>query len=189
MAKRGPKPDPERGAKSAVFSTRITQDLRKALEEDTRRHSRSLSWVIQDRLERSFRDDSRRDAVEQAFCGAESYAAFRVLAMVLRSVEFTTGRRWLDDPYTFDLAQRAFGIALEVLRPPGKAERPGDLNTSLADEVLPEAITLGVLGQVAMASAKPLLPGRGIRFSDLLLDASLIKEGLGSVAERLENVR
>ena len=188
MAKRGPKPDPERGAKSAVFSTRITPDLRAALETDSRRRRRSLSWVIQDRLDKSFRGDSHRDAVEKAFGGAKSYAAFRVLVMVMQTVEYMTDKRWLDNAYTFDLARRAVAVALEALRPPGEAERPEDLKIPLTDEVLPEAIAHGTLSQIAMASARPPLPEQGVHYSQTVLDASAIKEGLGPIAERLGNV-
>jgi hypothetical protein len=119
MGKRGPAPKGEFEGKSRVFSTRIREDTRSALEDAARKSGRSLSQEIESRLQRTFTEDRTIDA---AFGSRRNYALMVMLANVINWTENQTSSAkadWVDDPYSFDLVVRGINALLEHFKPPG----------------------------------------------------------------------
>jgi hypothetical protein len=90
MGKRGPRPRGEYENKTAVFSTRIRPDTRRALEAARIKSGRSLSQELEHRLRQSFHEDK----VEITLFGNKQNAAIvRLLGLQIRAV----GTNWFDD--------------------------------------------------------------------------------------------
>ena len=92
MGKRGPKPRGEFEGKTETFTTRITPKMREALETEARRHGRSISQEVERRLHDSF-DNSDMSRPER---DAPTYALLRLFTQARWSIEFGTGKHWLD---------------------------------------------------------------------------------------------
>ena len=105
MGKRGPQPKGGYEGKTAVLSTRITPELRKALEKAAADRGSSLSSEIESRLRRSF---DYEGSIRDIFKDGPTYAFMRTLADVIEVtsaqaavlVTKTRGKRpnWLNDP-------------------------------------------------------------------------------------------
>lgn len=120
--------------KSAVFSTRITPELRAALERAAKESGGSLSDEIETRLRRSFQleDDVRR--IFAAFGGDQNYAVLRLFAEVMRRLDTATGRRWTEDRWTFDQLEQAIGYLLREWRPDGAPRKPAAVPRFTSEE-------------------------------------------------------
>ena len=124
MGKRGPTAKGEYHDKSKVLSTRISAELREALELVAKDRGGTLSREIEHRLRRTFDDDRKIDLV---FGSRRMFQLMRLIASVIES---TVNRKidvakkpnldWLDDPYAYDQAMRAIIVTLETMRPQGK---------------------------------------------------------------------
>lgn len=137
MGKRGPAPKGQYENKTSVLSTRITSELREALEASARQSGRSLSQEIEHRLRRSFKED--RKLVDR-FGGRQMYAVFQTAALV---AELRLGHGndvWLRDPHFFDQTLKAIVAVLEQFRPP------------------PDAKSIRVQGSVPKSGSGRLLP-------------------------------
>jgi hypothetical protein len=118
------KPRGESAGKSTVFSTRITPELRRAIERAAAESGRSLSQEIEFRLRRSFDEDAK---IVEIFGGQQIYALMRLIGCVLTMQDRTTS--WLSDQVAFDLATHAIGKMLKMFRPGG-----GDVKEITAEE-------------------------------------------------------
>ena len=167
--------------KQKVISTRITGDLRKALDDESKRTGHSLSQIIESRLRRSF-DQSQR--VNENFGGPEKYNLFRLFVLAMDSVEATTGQCWHEDAYTHEQCKQAVLGVLKDLRPKGRAEPPADWPwkaPGFEPKDLGKAAALGAVEQIAIVGE----PTFG-KSPAATIVASNIKRGLGSLVERLE---
>jgi hypothetical protein len=111
--------------RAATFSMRLRPDLRQKLEESAAADGTSLTEQIERRIAQSFEGT----AVDRA--------ALRVIAELMRQLDGMTGRRWADDPWSFD--QLAAGIAhlLRQWRPEGEAVKAAvaRLDADTADQL------------------------------------------------------
>jgi hypothetical protein len=123
MGKRGPSAKGEFGDKSAVLSTRISAELRAALEASVERTGLTLSREIEHRLRRTFSDEEK---IEAAFGSERNYRLMQMAALAIRHAAWNVENPdadWIDDPVAFEIALRAVNNILEALRPPSGAPR------------------------------------------------------------------
>jgi hypothetical protein len=116
--RRGPAPKGEYVGKSAVFSTRIRQDLRTKLDAAAKTSGRSLSQEVENRLRLSFREDEK---LTDWFGSTRNGLVVKLIAAVLQLAQNPERPNvsWLDDAYTFQQAVRMLGAVLEAIRPDG----------------------------------------------------------------------
>jgi hypothetical protein len=115
MAKKGRKPKGEYSGKSLVFSTRITPQLRKALEKAANSSGRSVSQEVEHRLSRTFKEDG--DIVD-LFGSRQTYRLMRMMADAVH-VGSKDGEPvdWLSDPVAYVLARAAINSILDFVAP------------------------------------------------------------------------
>jgi hypothetical protein len=114
---KGPKPKGEYAGKSSVFSTRITPQLRKAIEKAAKSSGRSVSQEVEHRLSRTFKEDA--DIVD-VFGSRQTYRLMRMMADAVH-VGSRDGQPvdWLADPVAFVFARAAINAVLDVVAPSG----------------------------------------------------------------------
>lgn len=134
------------GGKTSAFSTRITPELRKRLEQGRDASGHSLSDEIERRLWRTFEIDDgtaqlradldaerrqlhaefdgERAKFEGAFGTGLNYSALRVIAEMMKNLETATGKSWADDPWCFDQLVLGIQRLMREWRPSGTAEKP-----------------------------------------------------------------
>jgi hypothetical protein len=117
----------------------------------------SLSEEIEQRLLASFRFEDEREAQLKQFGRPATRGIFELFAMIIRSVEFGTGKSWLEDPWVFDQACKGFAYLLFELRPPGKVVVPGFRRRDKWADQAGEASARGVLSQLDTADARQVL--------------------------------
>ena len=179
--KRGRPPQGPYSDKQKVISTRVTGDIRKALEDERKRTGRSLSQEIEMRLRQSF-DHSLR--VEETFGGPVNYGLFRLISTAMGFVEQGTGKSWHEDAYTHAQFKQVVLTVLKTLRPKGKSEPPKELPWDIEPKSLGKAAAYGAMGQVSVAEDKPTVGmGRGALFF-----STNIRRNLGHLAERIDEV-
>jgi hypothetical protein len=164
----GRKPQGEFRGKSATFTTRITPELRKALEREAKKNSRSLSQEVERRLVDSIQ---RPKILERALGAPQNRALGIVVARLAESVESTTGERWRQNPFAFQSLQFAITLVLDRLAPAGPVQVPPQIEKLAAglDRIAPEqgahhrrpagvgsAIALGLLDQIRISKSPPL---------------------------------
>jgi TraY domain len=115
----GRKPKGEFAGKSAVFSTRIKPDTRKALENAKRQSGRSLSQEIEKRLVDSFREEKSGDQGTRAFC--------YLIRELAKSIRFDPKTYWHNDPFLFETFKLAVPKLIDRLKPDGTAVPPPEL--------------------------------------------------------------
>lgn len=89
----GRKPKSEETRKSAMFSARISSDLRAMIEAESARTGKPLSEIVSHRMTESYRHDQNLVVL---------------IAHIAKAVEATTGKEWHKDAYTRDVLR--FGI-------------------------------------------------------------------------------
>lgn len=126
MGKRGPAAKGEFGDKSAVLSTRISAELRTALEKSVARSGLTLSREIEHRLRRTFIDDEK---ISEGFGTWRNQAIMRMAATLTRTVyrNDQPGAEWLDDPWLFDQYIDRLNTLLKGYRPQGEARMPANV--------------------------------------------------------------
>ncbi|WET72889.1 hypothetical protein [Rhizobium croatiense] len=125
----GRKPDGEFSGKSAVFSTRITPDLRALLEKESKQTGKSLSQIVERRLRDSF---DHPDRWKRAL-GAEHVRALAyVVAKIATSLEIRTGRHWHKDAFTGSALKAALNIAIHYFGSWGEVRVPDRLEEQAA---------------------------------------------------------
>jgi hypothetical protein len=114
----------------ANFSTRITSDLRDALERQAKLNGHSLSQEVQQRLVASIRRDRYRDRQRHICALAEA------ITLAAERIEGAIGKRWHDDAFTAKALQRGIVFLVEHFSP---------LNTSAAASWnVDEAVNIGL---------------------------------------------
>lgn len=108
----GRKPNGEFSGKSAVFSTRITPELRAALEKESKETGRSLSQIVERRLRDSFDQPKRWERA----LGPEHVRAFAyAVTKIINSLEVATGQHWHTDAFTSRALKSALNLAVNYL--------------------------------------------------------------------------
>jgi hypothetical protein len=174
MGRRGPSAKGEYGDKSAVLSTRISAELRAALEASVARTGLTLSREIEHRLRRTFGDEEK---IETAFGSERNYRLMQMAALAIQHAAWNVENAdadWLDDPVAFEIALRAVNNILEALRPSAKAPR---LDTLAKRSAVEEPARIWRYVQAADASLP--LNDTGRKHLD-----NRIKAALGTVADR-----
>ena len=121
----GRKPRGEFRGKSAVFSTRITPELRAALEREAARSGRSLSQEIERRL-----TDSMSKAETRKWGPPRTESMMFFLAQLIDSIESETGQRWIDDPFTFQAVYFGLNLIFSMLKPDGDVVPPNRIKAA-----------------------------------------------------------
>lgn len=154
MGKRGPAPKGEYTGKSKVLSTRITPELREALEAAKAKSRRSLSQEIEDRLQRTFIEDQN---IALAFGSRLNFTVLRIVAMAIQlgTIHYRGNdddeALWLDDPHLFDQTVKTVVRVLESFRPPMQREAAPRAGAP-SPEVIAELVSLSMVGTVVAAN-------------------------------------
>src|SRR6266478_6986236 len=110
---------PANTSKLSNFSTRITRELRSALEREAAHNGQSLSREIERRLEDSIKNEKTRK-----WGPPHVEAVLLFLVQLIESVESETGQRWIDDPFTFQAVYSGINRTLSMLMPDGDVVQP-----------------------------------------------------------------
>ena len=116
------------GPKRVALSMRTTQNVRDWLEEARINSGRSLVQEVEYRLERSFLEDERYQALVGEDGGelARLFGAAIRTSGILRDSSSQKPKPWFrDDPYEYAVVENAIRNILEILRPgePPESER------------------------------------------------------------------
>jgi hypothetical protein len=126
MGKRGPKAKGEFTDKSAVLSTRISAELRAALEKEVAaKPGLTLSREIEHRLRRSFDDDK---IANEGFGTRRNRALMKIIALTMQTASRPDkfDAEWLDDPWLFHQTLQRINLVLLAIRPAGAVAPPID---------------------------------------------------------------
>jgi hypothetical protein len=193
MAARGRKPQGNYKHKTQVFSTRITADLREALETAAKTSGHSISQEVEHRLRRSFLNDRE---ITSVFGNRRNYAVLKMISALMEIMrpavpwsfsgvdsDAAAGtdpqKDWLDDPYAFDQLLKAVSGVMEELRPLGPPVAPLSNNPieNFANETEGSRRAADLLFAIKDAPTELPLDSRS--------PAPLIRADLGAVALRI----
>lgn len=131
MGKRGPK-----GNKAATLSARITVATRQRLDAAAKASGLSLSQEVERRLRLSLDD-------QDTFGGPVTSWMLESIAGGMTTIERHTGRKWEEDPYTFDECRSFVDAWMARFRPDGAATAPQPISRlALIDPTPPSKIAL-----------------------------------------------
>lgn len=131
----GRKPKGDFAGKSSAFSTRITPELRAALDAESERTGKSVSQIVERRLRESFEEQKRM----QRNLGKDHVKALAYLvAHMATTIEARTKARWHQDMFTNRAVRAAVSHTIDRLRPEGDAD---DISAALpaVDEFITDA--------------------------------------------------
>lgn len=115
MAERKRKGRPVSVGRAAVFSTRLSAELRQKLEGAAASAGTTLTDQIEMRLARSFEDEAP---------AVQDRAALRVIGEIMRRLDSATGRRWAEDAWSYAQLEQAVSHLLREWRPRGEPVKP-----------------------------------------------------------------
>lgn len=121
----GRKPAGDFTGKSSAFSTRITPDLRDALDRESADTGKSVSQIVERRLRESYAEPKRMaNALGEQHVRALAY----LVARLTTSIESITRTKWNEDVFTYRAVKAAIGIAVLNFHPTnGDYTVPGSL--------------------------------------------------------------
>jgi hypothetical protein len=119
----GRKPVGEFKGKTATLTTRITPQLRTALERRANKNRRSLSQEI----ERCLRDAVWQDRAEPHIAGLA-----HAITLLSQAIERATQKRWLEDPFTGEAVHHGIKTLLLHFGPQGTPLVPSSVQTASA---------------------------------------------------------
>ncbi|MGN7802952.1 hypothetical protein ACTJKE_09475 [Ensifer sp. 22521] len=140
----GRKPNGEFAGKSAAFSTRITPELRAALDKESKETGKSISQIVERRLRDSFDHPKRWERA----LGPEHVRAFAyVVAKIVSSLEVATGQHWHEDAFTslalkgaLNIAVNYFGARNEVRVPERIEKQAARMQAASASPIISDII-------------------------------------------------
>ena len=138
---RGGRPAERGEAKRSPINMRTTPAIRAALEEAAERGGRSLAQEIEQRLERSIEEESRRG-------GPQTAALIAAILSDIADIEAATGKQWHEDIATFGAVRYAISEQLADRLPiPREQVREAQKKIAGADAVMEvtRAIEAGAL--------------------------------------------
>ena len=184
MGKRGPAAKGEFGDKSAVLSTRISAELRAALEKSVAKTGLTLSREIEHRLRRSFDDDR---LASEGFGNRRNRALMKMIAISTQTAWHPDKPDvdWLDDPWLFHQTLQRINFILMGARPNGKVEPPSNQKLRRQLELVDPIERAGEVWNFIQRadSSLPLQADPSLRLFNRL------KADLGEVAQRPEIVK
>jgi hypothetical protein len=152
MARTGPAPKGEYVDKAKTLSTRITGELRSALDAAKEKSGRSLSQEIEYRLRRSFEEDTK---MKDIFGGRENYAIARLIGCLLDS----HGSDWKRDEENFDYIIASVALVLRLFGPRSTRPHIVELNSEgMPDRTQMAAFITGRVIAAEVADATDGLP-------------------------------
>ncbi|MDG4908120.1 hypothetical protein P9228_16960 [Mesorhizobium sp. WSM4898] len=116
----GRKPKGEFAGKSAAFSTRITQELRAALDKESEATGKSISQIVERRLRESY----DKPKIQRELADKRIKAMALMTARLATSVESATGKKWNEDRFTCEALMSALATALSRIMPAGEIAVP-----------------------------------------------------------------
>lgn len=121
---RGRPPKGTHRGKSAVFSTRITPETRRKLEESAKRYEKSLSDEIEERLSQSLiaDDESRKDRPIRDLCYLIEKLTAPMTAVARADLGWKENRTWRNDKFLFLAFKAAISELLDRLAPGGEID-------------------------------------------------------------------
>ncbi|MER8520207.1 hypothetical protein NKI48_29715 [Mesorhizobium sp. M0644] len=131
----GRKPKGEFPGKSSAFSTRITPELRAALDSESEKTGKSVSQIVERRLRESFEEQKRM----QRNLGKDHVKALAYLvAHMTTRIESYTKARWHQDMFTNRAVASAIATTVGRCRPEGDTD---DISAALpaVDEHIAQA--------------------------------------------------
>jgi hypothetical protein len=123
--------------KSSWYNSRMSAELRSALEAKASQHGRSLAREIELRLENSIRDeisDGSPRWVTQRWGTEQNYALARLIGEVARFVNGTAKGSWRESRFVFECLREAIHESLRFLSahtPREPAGAPSDFGIGL----------------------------------------------------------
>ena len=189
----GRPPQGEYSGKSAVFSTRITPQLRSGLEREARRSGQSLSQEIERRLSQSLSQRKTGLSLEKE----HNQALAVLIGMLAGLLEMQTGRSWQEDRYTFDALRAAidflltgFAANFPEASPKGDMEIPALIRERVKHDPTvgqqyekPQGAAVGsaygLLQQLQHAEYPPERPPKNRHYGDLFYTLPWVREKLG----------
>ena len=172
MGKRGPTPKGEYADKRAVLSTRISAELRDALERAVKQNGHTLSREVEHRLRRTFNDGQAATEMFGGIQNCPTYADGRHRDDAERPR--TTRRRLVERSRSLLEVMKTIHRLLWAIRPEGTVEQ-----LNLEERNRPAEVAEAVWAMIHSADAT--IP---IRVSAKQHRANLIKADLGEIAER-----
>lgn len=138
----GRKPKGEIKGKDAAFSTRITAQTRRALEETAKRHGRSVSQEAEIAL---------RTYLSKPAGESRNRALAFIIGHLAEGIEATTGKSWRDDVFTGVALHFAIEMAMTYLVPervpdPEVPQRVLDLVQKMPPDIAQQYTNAGRLG-------------------------------------------
>jgi hypothetical protein len=192
----GRKPQGEFRGKTTTFTTRITPDLRRGLEREARRAARSLSQEVERRLRDSLEHPKK---IRKQWGDGHVWALASLISRAVRSVELSTGKHWVTDPYTSRAIRTAIEVILNDLMPKGPMEIPErieDRNKSVTQtrpeeadffrhpEGLGTACALGLLYALSAYEPPPLNHSSNEHYADSFYEMPKLRHALGIKKDR-----
>jgi hypothetical protein len=177
---RGRRPQGNYKGKAKVLSTRITTELREAIEASADAKGHSLSQEIEHRLRRSFDEDQN---IIERFGNRRNYAVLRLISSYMDAMHNPTNLEasWLDDPYVFAQLAKAIIVMLDQLRPPGDPTPP--ISSALA--LAPNTYQGDQVAAYLLQAVKDASPGTLPTKTDKFWPAALIRADLGEIGDRI----
>jgi hypothetical protein len=132
---KGRKPRGEYSGKSLVFSTRISPELRGAMEKAAKSSGRSLSQEVEHRLRRSFAED---ETIVDLFGSRQTYRVMRMMADAIHICQRPDVERpevsfdWITNPAAFHLARQAIISILDMIEPDGLPGTDAEMKAGIA---------------------------------------------------------
>jgi hypothetical protein len=171
---KGRKPKGEYSGKSLVFSTRISPELRGALEKAAKSSGRSLSQEVEHRLRRSFAED---ETIVDLFGSRQTYRVMRMMADAIHLCQRpgeAIGRPdvtfdWITNPAVFHLARQAIISILDIIEPDGLPGTDAEMKGAAA---LGHAVAASMWDEVRTADSAlhPSKKSRAAAYKSDLID-------------------
>ena len=165
---------------------RVSDELREKLIEASDARGVSMNKEINDRLERTFEDDTFVGSGKEnaALLGVLNVVASAMTAAGQAAGFFSTytfegAQKWLDDAFAFDRAIDAAIVVLDASRPPGEPKPPETMPPALAESVMQygKGFANAVLEEAATGRART--PG-------MMARAKILHQSIGpEIASRL----
>lgn len=131
----GRKPKGDFAGKSSAFSTRITPELRAALDSESEQTGKSISQIVERRLRESYDEPKRM----QRSLGPDHVRALAyIVAHLAQKVEDQTRQAWHQDRFTFD----ALGVAILAAMSRYRAEGEPVVPPAIEDFIRETAVRL-----------------------------------------------
>ena len=131
----GRKPMGKYFGKSETLSTRITPELRRALERERDRKAKrtgkkcSLSQIVEELLRNLLNEPN---GSKKALGSRHNHALGRSVSRLARDIEAYTGEQWPKSPFSFETLRSAVETLLSQFAPKGERQVPTQMEDSYA---------------------------------------------------------